>query len=139
MGLFTPQIRSLQNAYRKLSEDIAGATKDGMIPKHKAVRYCEKCGVKHTINEHRFHGFESHLRTHGIEDGSKAIPARRAPTASSVKSSKVSAKSVEASQARVSAKEAKREKELRELEEQSKELAALAAKQKKARGGKKAA
>lgn len=72
-GVFTKRIKKLQDDFRALSFSIAKETKDGdlVIPKHAPVRKgtCPKCGKNHTINEHRFHGIESHLRTHGDESG----------------------------------------------------------------------
>ncbi len=68
VGYFSKRIRALQTAHRKQSERIASKNKRGMIPKHEAVtEVCEKCGKNHSINEHRFHGEVSHLRTHGDE------------------------------------------------------------------------
>lgn len=68
VGHFTKQIRAMQAKYRAQSERIASKDKRGMIPKHEAVTdLCEKCGKRHSINEHRFHGEVSHLRTHGDE------------------------------------------------------------------------
>ena len=72
-GVFTKAIKKLQDDFRALSYSQARETKDGdlVIPRHKPVRKgaCPKCGKAHTINEHRFHGYESHIRTHGDESG----------------------------------------------------------------------
>lgn len=68
VGHFTKQIRAMQAKYRTQSEKIAASNRRGAIPKHEAVTVaCEKCGKYHSINEHRFHGEVSHLRTHGDE------------------------------------------------------------------------
>lgn len=72
-GIFSKSIKKLQADFKALSLSQARETKDGdlVIPKHAPVRKgkCPKCGKAHSINEHRFHGHESHIRTHGDESG----------------------------------------------------------------------
>lgn len=72
-GVFSKRIRKLQDDFKALSHSQARETKDGelVIPRHAPVHKgkCPKCGKAHSINEHRFHGYESHIRTHGDESG----------------------------------------------------------------------
>lgn len=71
-GFFSKQIRRMQADFKALSFNMAKESPDGdlYIGKHaKTSKRCVKCGQRHSINEHRFHGPESHIRTHGDESG----------------------------------------------------------------------
>lgn len=68
VGYFSKRIRAMQQQFNKTADRIVARDKKGMIPKHDAeTAQCELCGRRHTKNEHRFHGTESHVRTHGDE------------------------------------------------------------------------
>lgn len=84
MGAFTRAIRNLQAAFKRETEKMTVTRKDGTekVKPHAKVRQgrpCQKCGKFHSVDEHRFHGVGSNLRTHGAEGGpvKAKMPAKK--------------------------------------------------------------
>lgn len=67
-GFFTKQIRNLQRQFEKVTNENLKETRSGdlVVGRHEKLRgTCAKCGKNHSANDHRFHGDNAHLRTHG--------------------------------------------------------------------------
>jgi len=69
MGKFTRAIRTMQRQFAEETEAKMVRTPKGFkVKAHaKTAKKCPKCGKPHSANEHRFHGVNAHLRTHGKE------------------------------------------------------------------------
>jgi hypothetical protein len=88
VGTFTKTIRRMQASFKRESEGLlvptatkkqikAGGHPHPMIPEHEGMPWCEHCDDFHTIDQHRFHGTGSHLRTHGEEGGGIKVASSR--------------------------------------------------------------